>query len=75
MTERRDVERRAVCLRRLMDELGSPDLTLARSAVLRARISELLEASRDANPPAFPAPRVDRNSPDLASPRASIGEK
>lgn len=39
-------------LTRMMDELCAPELTLARSQVLRSRITRLLDTIRESNPPA-----------------------
>ncbi len=43
-------------LRRMMDELCAPELTLARASVLRPRVHRLLDAIREAGD----APRADR---------------
>lgn len=47
MTENRDQEL-VECLRRMIEELGSPGLTLAQSDALRPRINGLLESLRGA---------------------------
>ena len=41
-------------LRRMMDELCAPELTLARADVLRPRVHRLLEVIRETDDPARP---------------------
>jgi hypothetical protein len=67
MTTRPEQTELVEALRRAMDELCAPDLTLAEGAILRPRVHRILEALREVEAAAHRDRRLDEPFPGISA--------